>query len=121
VGAPRRPETTVILTLEIVGTNAGKFGADSRKIFKSCGGTLGRSPQCDWTLPDPYISWEHASVKYADERFLITDTSSNGLFVLINEESTPLTEPYVLKNGDHLLLDAYEVRATLLDDDGLGA
>ena len=111
----------MILVLEVVGDHAGGFGSDGRKVFKACGGVVGRLPECDWMLRDEYISSRHAVIHYADEQFLIEDTSANGVFV--NSEAEPLGEGQsrVITTGDVLRLDRFEVRVTVLNDEGLGA
>ncbi len=58
--------------------------------FTSLGGTIGRSKDCDWTLNDVdrYISNKHIVISYLDNQFMLTDQSSNGVF--INDAASPL-------------------------------
>jgi type VI secretion system protein ImpI len=53
------------------------------KRFDAAGGSLGRSEQADWYLPDPerVVSGVHALISYINDAFTITDKSTNGLFV----------------------------------------
>ena len=41
-------------------------GDDVVRVFDEDGGTIGRSLQSDWILPDPdrYISSQHATIDY---------------------------------------------------------
>jgi predicted component of type VI protein secretion system len=53
----------MILTLEIVGSQAGSPRVVRRKVFERRGGTIGRLPENDWVLPHPYVSSRHALVR----------------------------------------------------------
>ena len=63
---------------------------------------VGRSTQCDWHLPDPsrVLSSSHAEFRLDDSRFVVADTSTNGLYV--NNSQTPVGRGNVavLSNGD---------------------
>jgi FOG: FHA domain len=67
--------------------------------------TIGRDPECDIVLDSPEISRRHASVAAADRGFVITDESTNGVFV--NGErvtrSHRLAEGDVIRIGDAIL------------------
>ncbi len=80
----------MILTLEVTGPQAAKLGPAHRKVFSADGGTIGRLPDNDWVLPDPYVSSHHARIRHKDNTFYIEDTSTNGVF--INDEP-PRPEP----------------------------
>jgi predicted component of type VI protein secretion system len=71
----------MILTLDVSGPHAGKLGAARRKEFGVNGGTIGRLPDNDWVLPDPYISSHHARIRCQGDTFYIEDTSTNGVFI----------------------------------------
>ncbi|WP_187301349.1 FHA domain-containing protein [Aureimonas sp. AU20] len=51
---------------------------------------IGRSPVCDWVLPDPdrVVSGRHCRIDSETNRFVLTDLSTNGTFV--DEASEPL-------------------------------
>lgn len=103
----------MILTLEVVSQQAAKLGAAGRAVFSGKGGTIGRLPDNDWVLPDPYISGKHARIRYANGQFLLEDTSSNGVFLSSPQNRLPRNQSHVLKSGDRFFIDAYEIRATL--------
>jgi predicted component of type VI protein secretion system len=65
---------------------------------------IGRSPDADWTLPDParMISKLHCRVDADFSGFVLTDTSTNG--VKVNEELVGFGLPRLLKDGDILQL-----------------
>ena len=72
---------------------------------------VGRSTQCDWHLPDPsrVLSSSHAEFRLDDSRFVVADTSTNGLFV--NNSQTPVGRGNVavLSNGDVIRLGDFEL------------
>ena len=87
------------------------------KRFDASGGTLGRSEQSDWYLPDPerVVSGVHARISYQQGQFTISDQSTNGLF--INRSVTPLGQgnSHILRDGDTLCLGDYEIQVALVD------
>lgn len=47
--------------------------------------SLGRSPANDMVLDQPCISRKHAQIEYIAGKFILSDKSSNGTYVVINE------------------------------------
>ena len=103
------------LTLEVVGPKAAKMGAGARKVFQGSG-TIGRLRDNDWIFPDEYISGHHAKILFANGSFLIEDTSTNGVFVNSPQNRLTRGQPYMLRHGDTVYIDDYEVRITLASD-----
>jgi type VI secretion system FHA domain protein len=101
------------LRLEIVGPQAAALGAAAAKVFGTSGGTIGRLPENDWVLPDPYISSRHARIHWRDGQFQIEDTSSNGVFVNSPDRRLGRGQVHTLRGGDRIFIDAYEIRVTL--------
>ncbi|MGV2871634.1 type VI secretion system-associated FHA domain protein TagH [Colwellia sp. E150_009] len=93
-----------------------EIGQNSTCSFSHQGGSIGRSNDCDWTLVDVdrYISNKHALISYQNEQFLITDTSSNGVF--INNARTPLgkNNTHVITQSDHIKIGRYEIEVDSL-------
>lgn len=89
-------------------------GGDS-KVFDERGGTIGRGSACDWILADPnrFLSSRHAALTFEDGRFLLIDTSTNGVF--INHSREPLGSDLVvpLTDGDVITLGDYELSVSL--------
>ena len=102
------------LTLEVIGPQAAKLGPAHRKVFTADGGTIGRLPDNDWVLPDPYISSHHARIRCRGNTFYIEDTSTNGVF--INQNRLTKNQPEALAQGDCISIEPYEIRATIADD-----
>ncbi|MDP2713484.1 type VI secretion system-associated FHA domain protein TagH [Rheinheimera sp.] len=88
------------------------------KRFDSSGGTLGRSEQADWYLPDPerVVSSEHAVISHQNGAFTITDKSTNGLFVNRAVDALGQGNSYTLKHGDLLCMGDYEIQVALIDE-----
>jgi type VI secretion system FHA domain protein len=108
----------MILTLEITGPREGTPWAESRKVFHATGGTIGRLPDNDWVLPDPYVSSRHARIRYANGVFHIEDTSTNGVFVNSPENRLTRGQPYALKSGDRIFIEPYEIQASIAAEPG---
>jgi len=99
------------LHLEIISEHREIVGDDAVREFTEDGGTIGRSLQNDWILPDPdkFISGRHASIDYKGGIYYLADLSSNGVFV--NDEREPIGNgnPRRLFDGDHLRIGDFEI------------
>ena len=75
------------LRLRVVSDQRRSLGDRSSIVFAVDGGTIGRSADNDWVLPDPlrYVSAHHARVQFKNGRFVLLDLSTNGVFV--NDET----------------------------------
>src|SRR6185436_11091571 len=78
------------------------------------GGTIGRLPDNDWVLPDPYISSHHARIRCKGNTFYIEDTSTNGVF--INQSRLTKNQPQPLAQGDCISIEPYEIRASITEE-----
>lgn len=76
------------LKLKIV--SGSEIGQNDNYNVTHLGGSIGRSEDCDWTLidSDRFVSKKHLVISYANQQFVLTDVSSNG--VIINSASEPL-------------------------------
>lgn len=106
----------MILTLQVVGERAQDLGAESRKVFKAMGGTIGRYPDNDWIFPDPYVSGRHALIRYVNGEYFIEDTSTNGVFINSLDNRLPKAQVQPLHDGDRLYIDAYEIEVSIRED-----
>jgi type VI secretion system protein len=108
------------LRLRVVSDQRRSLGDRSSIVFTVPGGTIGRSADNDWVLPDPlrYVSAHHARVQFRNGRYYLYDVSTNGVFV--NDEPEPLArrspDGYALGNGDVLRLGDYQVVVALDSD-----
>jgi type VI secretion system protein len=110
------------LRLRVVSDQRRSLGDRGSIVFTVDGGTIGRSADNDWVLPDPlrYVSAHHARVEYRNGRFYLKDVSTNGVFV--NDNAEPLarrgSEGYPIRNGDVIRIGDYQVVAALDTDLG---
>ena len=84
--------------------------------FSTYGGAIGRSTDCDWTLDDSerYISKKHILIAFIDNAFVLTDVSSNGVF--INHSQTPIGKGNTcrLALNDQITLGKFGIKVTQL-------
>lgn len=99
------------LELKIVSEHAELVGDDATRQFAEDGGSIGRSLENDWILPDPdrYISGRHAVIDYRGGIYYLADLSTNGVYV--NDEHEPIGKgnPRRLFNGDRLRMGDFEI------------
>jgi len=107
------------LRLQIVSDQRNSLGPNHLKEFVGCGGTIGRSLDNDWALPDAhrYLSARHAMVDCQGSTFYLIDTSRNGVF--LNGSDVPIGQgnPYKLKDGDTLRMGDYEFEVGFVHDE----
>ena len=101
--------------LEIVSEHRDIVGDDAVRVFREEGGTIGRSLQNDWILPDPdrYISGRHATIDYKGGIYYLIDTSSNGIYVNGDCEPIGKGNPRRLFNGDVLRFGDFEITVSI--------
>ena len=87
--------------------------------FGQSGGTIGRSLESDWVLPDGsrYLSSRHASIDFRSGAYYIVDTSTNGVFVNDAEQPVGRGNPQRLFTGDRIRLGDYEMSVEITDED----
>ena len=109
--------------LEIISEHRDIVGDDAVRVFREEGGSIGRSLQNDWILPDPdrYISGRHATIDFKGGIYYLNDTSSNGVY--LNGDCEPLGKgkPQRLFNGDRIRMGDFEIVVSIdSGDDGRG-
>ncbi len=86
-------------------------------IFNQEGGSIGRSEDNAWILPDErnFLSRVQASIIFQNEKFYLIDKSSNGCF--INQSSTPIGKgiSHALNDNDIIRMGEYELRANYIN------
>ncbi len=101
--------------LEIVSDHRDIVGDDAVRVFREEGGSIGRSLQNDWILPDPdrYISGRHATIDFKGGIYYLVDTSSNGVYV--NGDCEPIGKGNVrrLFDGDVLRFGDFEITVSI--------
>jgi type VI secretion system FHA domain protein len=108
------------LRLQIISRHRQGLGERASMEFSHNGGTIGRSLESDWVLPDGqrYLSSRHASIDYRSGTYYVVDTSTNGVYVNDAEQPVGRGNPQRLFTGDRLRIGEYEmsVEITELED-----
>lgn len=101
---------TLRLTIENVASLTS--GDPTEMVLDEHGLVIGRAAHADWTLPDTrnHISSLHAEIDFADGRYVLTDRSTNGVFI---NGGSRLTAPHVVGDGDLITIGQYEIRAAV--------
>ncbi len=106
------------LRLQIVSQHKDSVGENHTREFIGCGGTIGRSLENDWALPDAqrYLSSRHAMIDCKGSTFYLFDTSRNGVF--LNGSDAPIGKgsSQKLKDGDLIRMADYEFLARIIVD-----
>lgn len=105
------------LRLKIVSHHKKSVGENHTREFIGCGGTIGRSLENDWALPDArrYLSSRHAMIDCKGKTFYLFDTSRNGVFLNGSAVAIGKGCSKKLKDGDLIRMADYEflVRITI--------
>jgi type VI secretion system FHA domain protein len=98
------------LKITITSEHRDLVGDDCVREFHEEGGTIGRSLQNDWILPDPdrYISGRHATIDYKGGMYYLADVSSNGVYMNGEHEPVGKGNPRRLFDGDQIRMGDFE-------------
>lgn len=107
------------LRLQIISRHRQSLGDRGAMEFGQNGGTIGRSLESDWVLPDGqrYLSSRHASIDFRSGSFYIVDTSTNGVYVNESEQPVGRGNPQRLFTGDRIRIGEYEMSVEISGDD----
>jgi len=105
------------LKLRVISDHYKALGKRSSRLFGVTGGRIGRSQDNDWVLPDPdrYVSSHHAKVSFRAGKWILEDTSTNGVFINGSDAPAALEGAYTLQDGDRLRLGDYEIIVSIDD------
>ena len=103
------------LRLRVVSDQRRSLGDRCNIVFGVGGGTIGRSADNDWVLPDPlrYVSAHHARVSFRQGGYFLEDLSTNGVYVNDGEKALGKQSPHPLQNGDLLRIGDYQVSVVI--------
>ncbi len=106
------------LRLRVVSEHRRSLGDRSNIVLGVGGGTIGRSADNDWVLPDPlrYVSAHHARISFRQGAYLLEDLSTNGVYVNDGAKALGKQAPHKLQNGDLLRFGDYQI-AVVIDAD----
>jgi type VI secretion system FHA domain protein len=103
------------LTLKIVSRHRQTLGEKGVMTFGQDGGTIGRSLETDWPLPDAqrFLSGRHASIDFRSGSYYIVDTSRNGVYINDAEQPVGRGKPQRLFPGDRIRIGDYEMTVAI--------
>ena len=95
------------LTLTLAGAR-GAAGSERRTLTEG-NLAIGRSPDNGWVLPDPdrLLSKTHCFITLEGGRYVLTDVSTNGVFVNGSATRVPRDGQVILTDGDEFRLGDY--------------
>ncbi|MBA3564571.1 MAG: type VI secretion system-associated FHA domain protein TagH [Gammaproteobacteria bacterium] len=107
------------LILRVTSHQKSLLSDDSTFVFDDRGGSIGRSLDSDWVLPDPsrYVSSKHALVRFHAGEYFLTDTSTNGVYLNLANEPIGRGRQHHLSDGDRLRLGDYEIIVSIAGAD----
>lgn len=88
---------------------------EASKTFSEQGGSIGRSAENNWILPDPdkFLSGSHSQISCENGQYFLTDLSTNGTFMNGAVEPMGKNNKIQLKDGDRFSLGDYELQVSL--------
>ena len=77
--------------------------------------SIGRNPDNDWPLHDPqrFMSGTHCQVENRNGVWVLTDTSTNGVFINNSDQRVAKGDSVELKQGDQIRLGDYDLQVDL--------
>jgi type VI secretion system protein ImpI len=104
------------MLFEIVSRQKYSASFPAAHVFDEAGGYIGRSEECEWTLPDNarQISRKHALISFEDGEFFIEDVSANGIFRSLGNEPLGKGKRCKIAHGEGFVIGAYTIAARLL-------
>ena len=103
------------LRLQVTSEHKEFLGDESERVFREDGGTIGRSLQNDWILPDQdkFISGRHATIDWQAGAYYLADVSTNGVYINGSDEPLGKGNPRRLFDGDTLRMGDFEMVVVL--------
>jgi type VI secretion system protein len=91
---------------------------DKTKTLSTGSISIGRAAGNDWVLPDPdrSLSKTHCTITERNGRFILVDSSTNGIFINGSSQPTERDSQTVLNQGDKLSLGDYVIAVSAMND-----
>ncbi len=104
------------LVLEIISNHKYSDEIKVSHTFRSVGGYIGRSDECDWVIADKtrFISRKHALIVFDQNSFYLEDMSSNGIIDLKTSSAVGKDVRHKLEHGDVLVLGEFHIQVRML-------
>jgi type VI secretion system protein len=105
------------LKLRVISDQYKALGKRSSRLFGVTGGRIGRAQDNDWVLPDPerYVSSHHCKVEFRAGKWMLEDTSTNGVFINGADSPASVAGAYSLQDGDRLRIGDYDIIVSIDD------
>ncbi len=96
---------------------------DKMKALSTGSISIGRGAGNDWVLPDPdrSLSKTHCTIMERNGRFIMVDSSTNGIFINGASQATERDSQTVLNHGDKLTLGDYTIAVSAINDGSISA
>ncbi len=103
------------LVLNVLSTDQYTPRHSIQHEFRQESGSIGRGQGNSWVLPDEqkYLSGQHATIEYRDTQYILTDTSTNGVFVNHSDQALGKGCSTSLNDGDVLRMGIYEISVSI--------
>jgi type VI secretion system protein len=107
------------LILTLTGGASSVAERDKSRILTDGMLAIGRGAGNEWVLPDPErsLSKTHCRIEDKGGQFVLTDTSTNGLFINGSVQATERDTRVVLKDGDKLKLGDYTISVAVVSEE----
>lgn len=103
------------LTLQIIAPTKLISGQVTEYKFDELGGSIGRKPNNDFILLDPerFISSKHAIIEFNNNKYYITDTSTNGVFINNSKTALGSGNSAELMQGDKISIGDFQLLCSI--------
>ena len=112
------------MSLSLKITSYQRLTPSQQSVYKATSDsfTIGRNSDNDWAIPDPqrFLSGKHCRIHQEGGRYLITDTSTNGVFLNGSEARLERNVAVDLNPGDKFRIGDYEFEVVIEDDSMAG-
>ncbi len=111
------------LKLDLTSSDGQPVTSVAAQVLDRHGMTIGRGSNNDWALEDPdrHMSKNHCVIEYRDGQYLLTDTSTNGVFLNRSPERLLRDSAVPLSDGDVFGVGIYEIAVQFVADDPMTA
>jgi type VI secretion system FHA domain protein len=111
-------EVFVPITLKVKNSSQLLPEKDSLRILKKGTMTIGRGTQNDLVLPDPEhrVSSLHCIISEVNDKFYLKDTSTNGVFLNLDNSPIGRGNTVLLGNGDRIKFLQFEIEVSLTSE-----
>jgi len=108
------------MAIKFIVTSYQRYSPDqeSERTFEGSEIRIGRESDNDWVLSDPEkkLSRYHCAVGRQGDDYVLTDTSTNGVFLNHSDAAVGSGKQALLSDGDVLMVGDYELTVALIPD-----